>query len=54
MAEVLQPSTRLPSLFRRDESQRGDRHMYRLNTTLDEAMETTREAASQQRAKYSR
>ncbi len=48
--ELLRPNPRIPNLFRRDESQRGDRACYKLNLTIDEALETMRAAAAQLRS----
>lgn len=56
MVEILRPNPRIPNLFRRDEAQRGgERSAFKINSTMDEALESMRAAVGQlNAAKFNR
>lgn len=55
VVDVLRPNPRAPNLFRKEESSRSDRNQYRMNNTVEEALESMRAASGEnKRAKYVR
>ena len=46
MIECLRPNPKVPNLFRREEGGRGDRFFFKINFTIEEALESMRAAAS--------